>query len=383
MKGEISLNPVNFEQKVLVGVDELTVVLSADKTLLKGLADWKPKAESMIKEFSCLANLESIFGTQKELDGKPPQGYTAAYQYGDHPFYFAVAYHPECPKMGVIVKFSAYSWAEYSRIGQTNIKRFLDSIQSKSYRVRLSRVDFTVDYQNWDISVDDIYQKLTDKCLEIRDHKGKINHSEINGHETDGIASTFYVGSKKTGTRLFLRVYDKKTEQVEQKGFRYKEALHTKSWVRFEAVFKGDYAHQLTDIIMGTGEEKLKDLIACKVAEKYRFYDLENEKYTDFTTALCEKPEEDFPRLRLESPRDNDLIRSLKHLVNGSGLFSTLYKCDEIWGDESSMTLLECLHDIYKDGYEPNDDIRLWIKKHKDTLEKQSLEDDLKSLKLV
>ena len=41
----------------------------------------------------------------------PPQGYTVAYQYGDNPFYFAVAYHPSHPKMGVIVKFSAYSWA--------------------------------------------------------------------------------------------------------------------------------------------------------------------------------------------------------------------------------------------------------------------------------
>lgn len=367
--------------EIFVGIDELTVVLSADKTLVKGLVDWKPKAESMIKEFSRLANLERIFGMQKDLDGKPPQGYTTAYQYGDNPFYFAVAYHPSFPNMDVVVKFSAHSWAVYCQRGRTNIKRFLCSIQSKSYRIRLSRVDFTVDYQNWDISVDDIYQKLINNRLEIHNHKSEANHSGITAFEIDGKVSTFYVGSRKTGTRLFLRVYDKKAEQVEQKGFRFKEALNTNSWVRFEAVFKGDYAHQLTDIIMATGEEKLKDLIVDKVTEKYRFYDLERKKYTDFTIALLEKSKEIFPLLRLESPRDNDFTSSLIHLVRGSGLFPALYKCDEIWGDESSMTLLKCLHDMYIDGYEPNDDVQLWLKKHKDALAKQSLKDDLELLR--
>lgn len=358
------MSATNFEKKVLVGVDELTAVLTTAMVYADGLEGWGKKAEKMIKEFARLANLEGIFGKQKELEGSPPQGYTAAYQYGDNPFYFAVAYHPLHPKMGVIVKFSAYSWAVYCEKGETDIKRFLDSIQSKSYCVRLSRVDFTADYQNWDISVDDIYQKLKKNQLEIHNHKGKANHSEINAQETDGKASTFYVGSRKTGTRLFLRVYNKKKEQAEKKGFRYKEALNTKSWVRFEVVFKGDYAHQLTDIIRYGGKkpedlsaeekpkdltkkEKLEDLIANKIAEKYRFYDTESNEYTDFTTALCEKSKEVFPCLRLESPRDNDFTRSLIHLVNGSGLFPALYKCDETWGNKSSLALLKCLYDIY------------------------------------
>ncbi len=368
--------------KIFVGIDELTAVLKSNKIFTEGLENWTQKAESMIAEFSRLANLERIFGKKKDLDDKLPQGYATAYQYGDNPFYFAVAYHPSCPNMGVIVKFSAYSWAVYCQRGRTNIKRFLLSIQSKSYSVRLSRVDFTVDYQNWDISVNDIYHKLDKKCLEIHNHKGEVNHSEINAYETNGKASTFYVGSRKTGTRLFLRVYDKKAEQMERRGFRYKEALNTKSWVRFEAVFKGKYAHQLTDIIMETGEEKLNTLIANKVTEKYRFYDLKNKKYTDFTTALLEKSKEVFSRLRLESTRDNDFMSSLMHLVYGSGLFPALYKCDEIWGDESSMSLLQSLHDIYKEDYIPNDDVRLWLKKHKDTLEKQSLKDDLELLRI-
>ena len=367
---------------IFLGIDELTLVLTADKTLIKGLTDWQSKAESMIAEFSRLASLERIFGMKKDLEGNPPQGYKTAYQYGDNPFYFAVAYHPSCPKMGIIVKFSAHSWAVYCQRGQTDIKRLLLSVQSKSYHTRLSRVDFTVDYQNWDMTVDGIYQNLINGRLEIRDHKNQANHSEIGAYEINGKSSTFYIGSRKEGSRLFMRIYDKRAEQLEKKGFRLQEAMNTESWVRFEAVFRRDYAHQLTDIIMRTEEEKLADLIANKVSEKYRFYDLESGKYTDFTTALLEKAEGVFPRLRLESPRDNDFARSLKHLVTGSGLFPTLYKCDDIWGNGSAKELLKCLHDIYKNGYAPNDDVRLWLKKHKSTLEKQSFRDDIELLKL-
>ena len=301
-----------MEKQILLGVDELTLVLSlVDKTILEDLDEWQEKAESMISEFAGLANLETVFGSQRELEDKCPQGYTVGYQYGDQPFYFAVAYHPLHPDMGVIIKFSAHSWSVYSRSNSMNIKRFLESIKSDAYNFRLSRVDFAVDYQNWGFAVDDIYQNLKAHNLEIRDYNGRKNTSIITAHEVNGVADTFYVGSKKTGTRLFLRVYDKRTEQLEKRGFRMEEALYTTSWVRFEAVFKGKYAHQLTDIIMQTEEEKLSHLIADKVSEKFRFYDLQSEKLLDFSRALLEKANLDFERLRLESPRDNGLMSLL------------------------------------------------------------------------
>lgn len=363
------------------GIDEFTLVLSGDKSAIENIGDWQPEAERMIAEFARLANLESIFGEQKVLEGKCPQGYSLGYQYGDNPFYFAVAYHPLHPQMGVVVKFSAYSWFEYRKNGKTNIRRFLDSVKSDLYSFRLSRIDFTADYLGWNTTVNEIYQKIIANDWEIQDSRGMRSLSEINALEVNGMANTFYVGSRKTGTRLFLRVYDKKAEQMENKGFLLKEALGMSSWVRFEAVFKGTYAHQLTDIIMSTEENSLNDLIADKIGEKYRFYDRTKGKYTDFTTALLEQPKQNFQRLRLESPRDNDLTSSLLHLINGSGLFPILYKCDKIWGKGTSTVLLQHLHDIYKKKYKPNDDVRSWLKKHKKTLAKQSLEDEFKMLK--
>lgn len=364
-------------KKMLLGIDEITIMLFCDKTLLKGMRDWETKAESMIDVFSKKAKLEDVFGEKKELVDYKPAGYTVAYQYGYNPFYFAIAYHPNCPNMGVVVKYSAHSWSEYCNKTQTSIKRFLHTIDSKYYNFRLSRIDFAVDYQDWDISVNDIYHKLINKQLNIKNWKGENNYSTIKAVEENGVASTFYVGSKNKGTRMFMRVYDKKKEQIDNKGYRFYEALVTKSWVRFEASFKSEYAHQLTNIILNTDEKNLLDLIADKITEKYRFYDNSTKKYTDFTNALLEKANIESTYLKISNTRDNDLIKSILHIVKSSGLFSTMYKCDEIWGNEESKSLLDMLYKIYNVKYEPNEDVLLWIKKHKDAIKSQSIKDDL------
>ena len=372
-----------MSQEILTSIDEITIVLFVKKGSIREIEEWEREAEKMITEFVQRARLEKIFGPKMELDDKCPQGYSTGYQFGHNPFYFAIAYHPSHPKMGVIVKFSAYSWYVYCTLGEINVKKFLHTIQSDIYDCRLSRIDLAIDYQNWDICVNDIWSNLINGHLEIHNSDGKKNHSILSALVVDGIADTFYVGSKKTGTRLFLRVYDKRKEQIEKKSFRCKEAAETTTWIRFEAVFKSDYAHQLTNLIMNTKDENLHHLIANKIAEKYRFYDSDNKKYTDYTMALLEKSRIQFQNLYLKSTRDNNLIGSLLHLITGSGLFSTLYKCDEIWGNSASTDLLQCLHDIYFHYYKPNDDVLLWLKKNKSLMEKQSLEEEIETLKEI
>lgn len=370
-------------KNLLIDVDECTVVLSPTMEITF-VGEWKTTAEEIISTFTRLADLEEIFGVKKDADDtRPlPQGYTKGYVYGDNPFYFAVAFHPDQPKMGVIIKFSATSWSVYCDRGVTNIKRFLCSINSDLYRSRLSRIDFAVDYQNWNFTVNDIYQSLKSQRLQIQNYNGKKNPSSITAHEHDGIASTIYVGSKKSGTRLFLRIYDKQQEQIEKKGSRLQEALITKSWVRFEAVYKGIYAHILTDLIKMTDENKLTDLIADKITEKYRFYDTTEKRYTNFTTALIENSKEDFAHLTIGSTRDNDFLGSIIHLIYGSGLFAILYKCDKVRGEGTSKKLLDFLYSIYIEEYEPNNDVKHWIKEHKKAINEQSSEGALKLLEL-
>ncbi len=373
-----------FEPKILVGIDELTLVLTIDKEIREEVEEtenWETVAEKIIREFEEKAQLETIFGDRSELTENRPAGYKVAYKYGNQPFYFAVAYHPTHCQMGVLVKFSGHSWAVYCAEGEMNVKRFLQAVKSELYKQRLSRIDFTIDYQNWDMTVDDIYQKLVDNRLEIRNHSERKNNSEITGYEVDGEASTFYVGSKRTGTRLFMRVYNKQAEQIVKKGFRLEEALNTKTWVRFEAVFKGDYAHQLTEIIDNIEEKDIPNLIVDKFTEKFLFYNNEKEEYENYTVALLEKAKNRFLKLKLESPRDNEFIGSLFHLVRNAGLFSALYKSSEIWGEDASKDVLSKLHQIYVENYEPNDDVKLWLRKHADALQKETLEEQFKRLK--
>lgn len=364
-----------MEPRMIIGVDELTLVLSTDIAKLKNIEEWKPLAESIISEFVKLANIESIFGKQRDLESANPAGYSIGYEYGFNPFYFAIAYHPLHARMGVIVKFSAYAWNSYCSQASMNIKNFLTSIKSDLYKFRLSRIDFTVDYQNWDLSVNEIYHNLIKGIWEIRDANNKKNSSVITAHAVNNVVNTFYIGSKKAGTRLFLRVYNKKLEQLENFGYRYDDASETLSWIRFEAVFKSGYAHQLTELIGSSKEHSLLKLIANKITEKFRFYELSNERYTDFTQKLLDSSSKEFGQLKLESPRNNNLLSSIYHLIGGSGLFSTMYKCDEVWNEEASISLLEHLHELYIDTYKPNDDIKLWIKKNKGTLENENLDD--------
>ena len=78
-----------------------------------------------------------------------------------------------------------------------------------------------------------------------------------------GAYQTFYLGSQKGKTNGFLRCYDKKAEQLQTMGFRYGDALNCDSWVRFEAVYRHDYAHQITEGLLSVKTvQELSQLIA-------------------------------------------------------------------------------------------------------------------------
>lgn len=374
-----------MEPTLLLGIDEFTMVLTVDKSQLDDIGDWSPVAINVINRFAQMTELETVFGQETPLTGKIPQGYTIGYQYGDNPFYFAIAYHPENVQMGIVVKFSAYAWAHYchewARLYQSpmTIKQFCSLTVTDDFQSRLSRIDFTADFQNYNFTVDDLYRHLTDGSWIIQNADGKKNPSGLSAHEVNKIVETFYVGSKKGNTRLFMRVYDKRREQMEQPSFRYEEALAVESWVRLEAVFKGKYAHQITDSIrdeLGSDEQSMKSFIASKLLEKYRFVDVETEEYADLTVALLnvvDAGEHDFSRLRLESPRDSELIRSIQYLMFNSGLFTTMFKCDAIWGNNSGIELLLRMAAVYLRGRHPPDDAVRWVTLHRKEMAKRTL----------
>lgn len=359
-----------------LSTDEFTVVLQSNNKP-QDWDQWKQKGGLLIEHFEKLSKLETVFGEVKEIQHSIPQGYSMGYAYGDNPFYFCVAYHPEHIEMGIIVKFSAYAWAvfqeKYQQLYKESIQihNYLQMIQSKFYTSRLSRIDIAIDFMNEKIHVNTIYNQLSKGNQIIRNSSGRKNSSALSAVIKDNYVSTFYVGSRGKNIKAFLRVYDKKLEQKQTYGFRYHEAEKFDDWTRFEAVFKGEYAHSLSERLLEIGtDNELKILLISSFTDRYQFFYKNSGKQTVFTKKMLSLIHQTNFSFYSPSPRDNQLIQSIEHLLHGSGLFPTMYKINEIWGFDGLKEFKEYLMVEYA-VYEPNEDVTRWINKYRHLYKKQ------------
>lgn len=158
-----------MDKEVTVGVDEFSLVFFYP--IDDVCNDWQSTAYSMIQEFTYKADIELLLGKVVEMRDKKPQAYSQAFTIENAPYYFTIALHETFVHMGILVRFSAHSWAVYQKryfdfYGENiNIGKFLSNIESPLYRYRLSRIDLTADYKNYDLSPHSIYSKLKDESL--------------------------------------------------------------------------------------------------------------------------------------------------------------------------------------------------------------------------
>ena len=246
-----------------VGVDQFTVVLRFVGQL-EDLESWPAQVKKIVDSFVRLSELETFFGKLVPGRGNRPVNYTEALTYDTVPWEFSIAWHPTQPKQGVCVSFSAHAWAVYQEVfekhhqEQITIAGFLQRIQSEHYTTRLSRVDIMVDYFNYGelLSVHNIYTALSKQELVVIDRNNKKNLRTIESTEKNYIVQSFTLGSKKENALAQLKVYDKKVEQFAkaEKAFRLDEARACDSWTRFEASYRSDYAHQISDDLLEMGK---------------------------------------------------------------------------------------------------------------------------------
>lgn len=382
-----------MNKELSVSVDEFSLVLFYPMEDV--CENWVKSAYIMINEFIELSKIEFLLGKVVESNEKKPKAYSQAFTIEDVPYYFAIAFHDTFQHMGILVRFTAHSWAVYQQkyfdlFGKRiNIAEFLKMIESPIYTYRLSRIDLTADYKNYaDLSPHSIYNKLKDENYCILDCKGRNAKRKISAIENNMQAETFYIGSRTENSPLLLRIYNKKSEQINTNGFRLEEALNCDSWTRFEASYKGRYAHQITQQLESVKSDiELTQFIASKICDKYRFSDVLTDEYTDFTSdllALIDNGE--YPALRTENPANNNLNKSIAHIISGSGLFPLLYKIGFIWGNQAEIQCLSILYEIYvkyhKKDFDRNSQIQSWLKKNCSTLSNQKLEDCFVSVDL-
>lgn len=360
-----------------LGIDEYTIVLQLPSHLKAMLSskDWMDVAhEIIIRKFCDKSRFNEIFGEELLMTHGLPEGYTHGFTYGEHGFYLAVAFHQYRADMGVVVKFSAQALDYYCKESGLKPYQFIQLIQDKMYTTRLSRVDFTVDYIDEDINVTDIYNDLIHRRVglfrEIESKKNQeIQYRRVNmqlrGIVREDEVPTVYLGSAKSNSRI--RIYDKKREQIERKGTYYEKARICSNWIRFEGVFRNNYAHQISDALLQiNGDDEYADLIACTMIQKYRFMYIDNgvvDCETEYTQMLLDYIKNGVFLLRSASSRNYELLRSILYIFSGSGVLATLYKIKMIWDDDSVKKLLMFLYS-YLDEYDPNYDCKYWLRKN-------------------
>lgn len=366
-----------------LGVDEITLVLQLPaeaKSILES-KKWKEVAEDIRLQFEMESEIRTVLGKVK-IGRKAPEGYTTVYEYGDHAFYFAVAYHEYRPDMGVIVKFSAQALDYYLEEVDLKLYEFLQNIEQENYSQRLSRIDLTADYIDEDIDISEIYQTLMDsKVALFREQKnkktGKMEFRKVimkyEGFLKGNEVQTLYVGSPKSNSRL--RIYDKKREQIERKGSKLQKALGCENWTRFEAVMRNEYAHQLSAELMNiTTDNEFANLIALTISQKYRFMEVDNGvagNPTEYTQMLLDCISNNMFKLRTSSARNYELTRNIIYIFSGSGVMNTLYKLKAIWGIDAVVGLMEYILDRLENGFAPNDDCRYWLNNNLNDYKKQ------------
>lgn len=371
---------------LIVGVDEFTIVLqAADKVKV---TDWPDTVDMMLSVFLRKSRLVNLFGDMSPAV-KLQAGYTSGLTFENRPWYLVINWNEDFLTMGVCVRFSAHAYAAYKEAymaqfqTEMNIADFLRMVQDDVYTTRLSRVDLTADYFDYTdehirtapLSPDTIYTRLINGDYVVKNGNGHQSIRNMSGVDKGGAYQTFYLGSQKGKTNGFLRCYDKKAEQLQTMGFRYDDALNCESWVRFEAVYRHDYAHQITEGILSVKTaQELSRLIAKYICDKYQFFDANTDEATEFTSDLLGVAAgSSVAALSTPSPRDNSLRQSIRYLRNGSGLYSTLFKVANIWGPEAARELMDfllCEYEQYQDALLDGEypyklrELTAWLQRH-------------------
>ena len=241
----------NYKPVIMTSIDEITFVIKPTEDTVGEYPDnWHQIASTLSEIIANKLSLPILFGNCIPLK-TPPAGYTDGFTFQDLPYYFAIAWHQTNFTMGIILKFSASALSQYKSSYQDfngkaiDVHNMAHLLDEDYYELRLSRIDFAIDYFNYKLTVNDLYQGLKTKKYIITNNKGRKNISKISAQEVNGQAQTIYIGSRKKNVNALLRIYNKYQEQLDNQGRYMHLTKYCDSWIRMEASYKGTYSNQI------------------------------------------------------------------------------------------------------------------------------------------
>lgn len=367
-----------LESIIQLGIDQTSIVLKPSDLIEKEdiIFEWVDVAEEMKAKFETNSDFISIFGECNQVK-KGFNGYDTVFEYGNHSFLLKVAYHSSRPDMGLFIYFSSQALSYYCNKTNMQVHTFLQMIQDELYTMHLTRIDLTSDYINMGLNVTTIYNDyinnetrvyITSYNEDNSPYYKKCTYGATN-YTKEADVQTMYLGTRKSDS--FLRVYDKKIEQLNTYGTQYDKAQNYDTWIRFECELKGKYAHQLSEELLKVQtDEELANLIANTILQKYSFFyivDGERDTPTEYTQALIDYVTTNSCVLKSSKPMNYELAKSLEYLFNNSGLPTTLYKIKNIYGENE----LDIFFDFTKEYlrlFRPNRACDSWLKANKDII---------------
>lgn len=303
---------------------------------------------------------------------KAANGYNVTYKV-ENTSKLTLGYHTEWPEMGLSLVFGARDLSEYLEALSELSVASLDALElikwlnvladENGFKIRLSRLDVAADFVDYGLSVDELYHELKSEAYYVTDWKESRKKKLGQFFGTEGDIESFYIGKYTTRTG-FLRVYDKKVEQLKRKGYQLEIASKCSDWVRVEAVYRDNYAHEATKTLLEA--EDHESTLANFITSRYRF---KNEKgYHLITEELLEaKPSGSLAFSK--NYRQYSLDKSKQALYSGQ-VQNTLYKIRQIEGEEAAKVYLATLLKYNLSCYKPSKEVKVFVNKFKKSDEK-------------
>lgn len=209
-------------------------------------------------------------------------GYTQAFCFGDSykEGKVTVSFNRSRRDMGILVDFTAGGKRLYEQLASLKGKEiFWKEIIKYAYgefNAHITRIDVAVDLINTDFDLNNLNHRVVDGQVKILNSRGhEIKGSSYKIIKTLDSVQTLYIGSRKSDA--FLRIYDKRQEQLAKNKILFGLNDTINNWIRIEGEFKHKLAREIGRKIKNT--DQMHDLLLNLVSERWKFVKLSNDVY--------------------------------------------------------------------------------------------------------
>lgn len=198
-------------------------------------------------------HLKEVYG-KFEIENHGFNGYTRTVTFNllDKDSLVRIEYNPDRLDMGLSIDFRGNPKKYYEQVCEikgikVNWKEIISQVVKK-YGGHLSRIDIAVDFIDFGYSVNSISEKLkNEEYYFLNKNKQRIDIERIKTIGKGKKTETIYVGSRTSGA--YLRIYNKKKEQLETRGIFHAQATVCENWVRVEGEFHHKKSQRIGKLI--------------------------------------------------------------------------------------------------------------------------------------